>query len=93
MIVSGPNRANVHRCQRAGEGDAAIQRALTATRRYGAVPAAMNAAPPVATIDDDYDAVFASLAEVALGGASKFAEGESAESWCFPRKRGLLTIP
>ena len=53
----------------------------------------MNAAPPGATIDDDYDAVFASLAEVALGGASKFAEGESAESWCFPRKRGLLTIP
>ncbi len=56
------------RRRRAGEDDAAIERAVNATRRYGVVRATVNAEPPGATIDEDYDTVFAALADVVLDG-------------------------
>ena len=56
------------RRRRAGEDDAAIERAIAVTRRYAAVRAAVNIAPPGASIVDDYDSVFGALASVAVDG-------------------------
>ena len=74
------------RRRRAGEDDAAIQRALDATRRYGVVRSSVNAAPPGPTILDDYQTVFGALADVVLDG---FCD------WCVvdvvrPERRRLL---
>ena len=74
------------RRRRAGEDEAAIQRAVDVTRHYGVVRAAVNAEPPGATIDEDYDTVFTALADVVLDG---FCD------WCVvdmirPRRNRLL---
>ena len=55
------------RRRRAGEDDAAIQRAIDVTRRNGAVRSAANVAPPGETIADDFDSVFTALADVVVG--------------------------
>ena len=55
------------RRRRAGEDDAAIQRAVDVTRRYGAARAAANIAPPGIAIANDYDSVFTALADVVVG--------------------------
>ncbi len=55
------------RRRRAGEDDAAIQRAVDVTRRYASVRAAASVAPPGETIADDYDTVAAALATVVIG--------------------------
>ena len=74
------------RRRRAGEDDAAIQRAVDATRRYGVVRSSVNAAPPGPTILDDYQTVFGALADVVVDG---FCD------WCVvdvvrPERRRLL---
>lgn len=74
------------RRRRAGEDDAAVQRAVDVTRRYAAVRSAANAAAPGAIIDDDCEVVFDSLATVALDEFCDWVVVEMIQ----PRPRRLL---